>query len=420
MIIAIDIRALSQGVGGVVEYTRHIVRTLIETESEHTYILFANSWKGMGSTGFPLTGPHHTTLVCRYPNKLFHAAQLLIGRPYLDLLIKKRIGVKPDIFFFPNIHFASLSKQTPAVLTVHDVSFLLHPELLSFKSYWWHRLIRPKKFIARMQHILAVSNCTKNDCIAVCGKSPDDVTVTYQDCDSRFRAASAPVTQRAAIVMFGIDELRKNALAVLEAYALLVQRDDTARRHTLILVGKGGSLSCQISRRIRELRLSDCVVLSGPLSRDDQYALYSTASIVLYPSVYEGFGLPLIEAALLGASIISSARASIGEIIQDGALLVDPCNIWDITYALQYALSDDREGIKNIQDAARSTAQKFSWEKTAALTRAVFNSIYFELRNLPCSGISSSRPDIFLLKNSLNSSRRSPYAVAKKHQNRIL
>lgn len=375
MTIAIDIRALSQGVGGVAEYTRHIVRTLIQTEQEHTYILFTNSWKEIGLFGFPLTGPHHTTLVCRYPNKLFHAAQLLFGRPYLDLLIKKRVGVKPDIFFFPNIHFASLSKQTPVVLTVHDLSFLLHPELLSLKSYWWHRLIRPRKFIARMHHILAVSNCTKNDCIAVFGKTPDDVTVTYQDCDPMFREARVPVAKRKVIVMFGIDELRKNALAALEAFALLVQRNDLARRHTLILAGKGGYLSRRVSRRIRELGLSDCVVLSGPLSRDDQCALYSTASIVLYPSVYEGFGLPLIEAALSGATIISSARSSIGEVIQDGALLVDPCNVWDITYALEYVLSDDRDGIQSIQVAARSATQTFSWEKTAALTRTVFTTI---------------------------------------------
>lgn len=375
MTIAIDIRALSQGVGGVAEYTRHIVRTLIETEQKHTYILFANSWKGMGSLGFPLTGPHHTTLVCRYPNKLFHAAQLFFGRPYLDLLIRKRVGVKPDLFFFPNIHFASISKQTPAVLTVHDVSFLLHPELLSFRSYWWHRLIRPKRFLAKMKHILAVSNCTKNDCIAVCGKNPDDITVTYQDCDPMFREARAPTAERKIIAMFGVDELRKNALAALEAYALLVQRNDIARLHQLVLVGKGGSLSCQISRRIQELGLSDCVILSGPLSRDDQYALYTTASIVLYPSVYEGFGLPLIEAALGGATIISSARASIGEVIQDGALLVDPCNVFDIAHALEYALSDDREGLRHIQDAARCATQTFSWEKTAALTRSVFTTI---------------------------------------------
>ncbi|MDP2630338.1 MAG: glycosyltransferase family 1 protein [Candidatus Uhrbacteria bacterium] len=375
MTIAIDIRALSQGVGGVAEYTRHIVRTLIETERKHTYILFANSWKGMDSLGFPQTGPRHTTLVCRYPNKLFHASLLLFGRPYLDLLIERKIGIKPDLFFFPNIHFASLSKLTPAILTVHDVSFLLHPELLSFKSYWWHRLIRPKKFIARMQHILAVSNCTKNDCIAICGKSPDDITVTYQDCDSVFRVDSPPVARGTAIVMFGIDELRKNALAALEAFALFVQRDDSARHHTLILVGKNGPLSRQISRRIHELGMSDRVVLSGPLSHDERYKLYSTAGIVLYPSLYEGFGLPLIEAALSGACIISSARASIGEVIQDGALLVDPCNIWGIARALEYALSDDRAGIKKIQNAARQATQRFSWEKTAALTRAAFNTI---------------------------------------------
>ncbi len=377
MIIAIDMRSLSQGVGGVAEYTRNIVRSLLDTESTHTYILFTNSWKKGTDFGFPKEGPRHMTLEYHIPNKLFHLSQLLFRRPQIDVLIKKRTGMKPDLLFFPNIHFASFSQLTPAVLTLHDLSFLIHPELLSFKSFWWHRFIAPRSFITRMSHIFAVSDCTKQDCVMVCNRDAQSITVTRLDSDPLFYVAGnnpiVPLAERINIVLLGAHEMRKNAPAALEAFALFLKADAAARKYVLVLVGRDTALFHTMRRRVEVIGIQKNVVFRPFCSDGDRMNLYASARLLLYPSIYEGFGLPLLEAARLHVPILSSCRSSIGEVIGDGALLVDPCNIYDIKAALSALLLADTD-VNQVRmlDEALVRSAGYSWIKTAAATREVF------------------------------------------------
>lgn len=383
MTIAIDIRALSQGVGGVAEYTRNIVRTLIATEKTHTYILFANSWKNYCTDWIAPSGPRHTIVQCRYPNKFFHLAQMTVRRPCLDTLVQRMSGRKPDLFFFPNVHFAALSGATPAVLTVHDFSFMVHPQLLSAKSYWWHRCTRPSALIARMNHIIAVSDSTKRDCIALCKKSPQDITVVHHDCDqsSQTQPADAQSSHpRTYIILLGAHEQRKNAFGALEAFALLWRRNPAVRIYTLVLIAKEGSLFRRIARRIQQYEMEGAVLLFSTQSEKEKRELFARARVLLYPSIYEGFGLPLVEAARAGVRIVSSGRGGIGEVIGNGALLVDPCNVHDMEYALEYALCDEGGGSQSIRTSAFQAAKQYSWETTAAATRSVFETVVKEAR----------------------------------------
>lgn len=376
MHIAIDIRSLSDGVGGVTEYTRAVVRSLLALEDLHTYILFTNSWKGLQDFGFPKTGPRHSTVELRYPNKLFHASQMVLGRPHIDALIERRTGKRPDVIFFPNIHFASHSQSVPAVLTLHDLSFLIHPELLSFKSLWWHRLIAPRKFIARMVQVLAVSDCTQQDCALLCERDMQSITVTHLGRNpllcSQDSAQVKSLSERTSIVLFGAHEMRKNALAAVEAFALFCKKDQAARRYTLVLVGRDGALFNKLRRRSEELTIEGSVEFRALCSDGDRINLTASARLLMYPSIYEGFGLPLLEAACASVPIISSCRASIGEVISDGALLVDPCNVHDIATALSFFISSESaEESELMVQRAHQIAHTYSWTKTAELTRSV-------------------------------------------------
>jgi len=393
MIIAIDIRSLNEGVGGVVEYTRNLVAALITTEKSHYYVLFTNGFKKTRDLGLPVSGVHHETIECRYPNKFFHACQLFFGRPYLDTLVEKKTGRRPDLFFFPNIHFASVSRQTPCVLTAHDLSFSLYPEFLSSKSYWWHRLVRPRNFIAKMSHIIAVSRWTMHDLVTFYQKRPEDVSVIPIDCDPDFRRHMAScrtnnlstsggetlLHSRTKIILFSAHEMRKNAAGALEGYSLFHKRHPDAH-FTLVLIGKKRSIQRQYGPYIQKHGLQDHVSIVGTMTHDERMALYLSARILLYPSIYEGFGLPLVEAALCSVPIIASARASIGEVIGAGAVLVDPHNAEEIYSALNMVLSSDQKSENILCSAAHEAVADFSWEKAATETRAVFEMIGKENR----------------------------------------
>jgi glycosyltransferase involved in cell wall biosynthesis len=378
MIIAIDIRAMS-GVGGVGEYTRNIVRSLILSERVHTYVLFMNSWHDCNDClGLPPEGPHHIIVRYHYPNKLFHAAQWLLKRPYLDLYIAKAIGKKPDLFFFPNIHFASVSQMTPVVVTLHDISFLLHPELLSRKSYVWHSMIRPRAFIAHARHIIAVSRRTKGDCVIFCKRNARDITVAHIDCDPEFHQSVVRPgisEQKKNIVLFNAHEARKNAESAFEAFTIFLKRHPTKNRPCLVLVGQPNPLLRTIARRARRLNIDEYVSMLDTRTRAQRHELYASARALLYPSMYEGFGLPLIEAALSGVPIISSNRGSVGEVIGNGALLVDPYNVNEIVRALEYVLIEDDVDGGMFAEHAEQNAQRYSWRETADMTRSVFEHI---------------------------------------------
>lgn len=367
MVIGIDIRALSKGIGGVPEYTRQIVHALIDTERTHQYILFSNSFRGDHGLALTERGPHHRLCQTHIPNKLFHCALAAAKRPHIDAIIERKTGMRPDLLFFPNIHFLAHRAHTPRVITVHDLSFEHAPDLLTAKDRLWHRMIGPRKMFAHAAHVLAVSEWTRRDIISRYHISEDRVTVTPLDSGIMSASSAHP---RTCVMLFGGENKRKNADAVIEAWTWLRVRDLIDRHYTLVIVGRWRS----DKHKALEHNHDPSIFFVDVVDENGRAHLYSRAAALLYPSIHEGFGIPLIEAARCRIPIITANTTSIGEVIGNGAYFVDPSNVHDVARALRDVLHD-RELSDDLCEQALQHTAGYSWRHTAKLTREVFEKV---------------------------------------------
>lgn len=377
MVIGIDIRSLEGQAGGIPEYTRNLVTALLSSETRHSYVLFTNAASGNAPFPFALHGPRHQVCALRYPNKLLHASLCLFGRPAIDELVYRHTGIRVDLLFFPNVHFLAYSPRVPTVVTVHDLSFHHYADLFSWKGRTWHRLIRPSRVYARATHLCAVSVWTRHDLEMSYGIDRVRMTVTPLDCAEEFwqgAVKDGDDSTRNLILLFGADNPRKNAAGACEAWSD-VCRDvpSLARQYTLVLVGRDRS---RIQRIVRQHACVDAPVLvRGFVSREERLLLYRSAGVLMYPSIMEGFGIPLLEAARTRVPIIAANHSSIGEVIGTGAYYVDPYSRTDMSKALHEVLSNAllRTALAN---DAETAARRFSWQETAERTRAVFQYTY--------------------------------------------
>lgn len=372
MVIGIDVRALQWHAGGVQEYTRHIVHSLLATEKRHQYVLFGNAWRGNEPADFSLRGPFHRACYLRYPNKLLHASLIVSGRPRIDDCIYRNTGMRVDVMFYPNIHFIAHAPHCASVVTMHDLSFHHCSDLYSQKSRFWHRIVRPRMIASRASHIIAVSNATRNDLIASYGIADNRITVTPLDCAEEFKK-SEPATLnpvRDLILLFGADHARKNAEGLREAFVRARERSAVLMNYMLVLIGRG--ITPKRSRGA--MLLQDGVVYKQPVSQKERIELYARAALVAFPSFMEGFGIPLLEAAQMHVPIVTANHSSIGEVIGTGAYYVDPYNSMELGKALIDILTDTALATSLTNDAY-AAAGAFSWERTAAATRSVFEHI---------------------------------------------
>ena len=373
MVIGIDVRALQGHTGGVQEYTRHIVRSLLATEKQHQYILFSNSWNGNPPVDFSPRGPFHQTCHVRYPNKLLHASITASHRPRIDDLLYHYTGLRVNLLFYPNIHFVAHTPHIPNVLTVHDLSFHYCPDLYSRKDRLWHSAVRSRHIIEGATHILAVSQWTRHDIMATFGIGDDRITVTPLDCADEFydHGQSDRKQKSNLILLFGADHLRKNAEGMRAAFHHARVRSGVLKKYTLMLIGRWSG----ISRELLAAGPQSSIVFRESVSSSERIELYRRAALVVFPSFMEGFGIPLLEAARMRIPLLTANHSSIGEVIGRGAYYVDPYNIGDMSSALIELLSD-KSLVASLTDDALAAAQTFSWERTAALTRSVFDRTY--------------------------------------------
>jgi glycosyltransferase involved in cell wall biosynthesis len=263
-----------------------------------------------------------------------------------------------------------LASACPFVLTVHDLSYLFFPQgFRALNRSYLQTFTRLS--VRRARRVIAVSESTKRDLVEQYGLSPDKVDVVHNGVDPGFQPL--PVGQVAAfrrekglpdrfILFVGTLEPRKNVVRLVEAYARL-----TKERPPLMLVGGKGWLYDEIFTRVEALGLSSEVRFVGYVPADALPLWYSAADLFVYPSLYEGFGLPPLEAMACGTAVISSTASSLPEVVGEAGLLIDPADTEALAKAMEQVLSDT-EMRKQMQSAGLVQAQNFSWEKTARQT----------------------------------------------------
>ncbi|MBU1167837.1 glycosyltransferase family 4 protein, partial [Patescibacteria group bacterium] len=321
MTIGVDLRPLAAGRrSGVEEYLLELLKAVVSFDHKNEYKFFLNSYhQSEVSLDFIKTRKNVTVCQFRIPSKLLNLSLRLFKRPRLNRLVS---GV--DLFFMPNILFEALDRQCAKVVTFHDLSFEHYPEFLSLKRRLWHKVVGPKKIAKSADKVIAVSEETKRDLVETY-KLPLEKVVTipsgvqiYEVDRQREKEVRAKYRlPQKYILCFGTLEPRKNIKTIIKAYQAL--RLHNRIEHALVISGlEGWKIEEVVGKDPAQLKLEG-IVLTGYIDPRDKDIVYAAASIFIYPSFFEGFGFPLLEAARAKTPIIAAANSSILEVISNAA-----------------------------------------------------------------------------------------------------
>jgi glycosyltransferase involved in cell wall biosynthesis len=364
MHVAIDARLLGYAPGGIAEYTRQLIAALARIgQPERLTVLQGRRAVPPFATGEGiawrrlLTPPHH---------------------PWEQWLLPLELLAVPcDLLHCPDF-IPPFRRRCPAVITVHDLAFLRYPELLTLESRRYYGQIA--RAVASADHIIAVSETTARDLVELLDVPRKWISVVPEAPGPQFRPVADAEERRRALQRYGLDrpyllfvgtiEPRKNLGTLLKAFRCL--RSETEA--VLVLAGRRGWLWQPVLDEIERLNLQDRVRLLDGVRAADLPALYSGASVFVFPSLYEGFGLPPLEAMACGTPVVCSSAGSLPEVVGDAALLVPPTDAEALAAAVRQVLTDP-----DLQNALRQRgverSRLFSWERTAWATLAVYQRV---------------------------------------------
>ena len=375
MKIGIDIRCLMQpNYSGVAEYTHNLLTHLFNIDKKNQYFLFYNSAKDISQNLPNFSGPNIKMVGYNYPNKLLNLGMRILGYPKIDKLLNQ-----VDVFFLPNLNFIALSKNCQSVITCHDLSYKLFPQFSSVKRRLWHQLIAPKTTLKNCTKIIAVSQNTKNDLINHYQIEPEKIKVIYSGIDQGFykqiektdphlkRIQAKYKLQQPFILFLGTLEPRKNIEGIIEAFDLAKNINSNLAELNLVIAGERGWNYKHIFSLIQKSNHKEQIKFIDYVPKQDKPYLYNLAELLIFPSFYEGFGLPALEAQACGLPVIASANSSFPEILGDSACLIKPDHLEEIAEAISQILSNTELKNKLIAQGLENV-KRFSWQTCAQET----------------------------------------------------
>ena len=266
----------------------------------------------------------------------------------------------------------------PVVLTVHDISYEQHPEFFSVPQRIRLRALVPQA-IRKAAHTVTISEFSRRQILERYGTDPARVTAISLAPHPRFRVLEDREALRAAVSPLALPEgyflavgnlqPRKNIERLLRAYSAL--RASGRSHRALVLVGQKAYQGSQLLRLVQELGLEQHVTFTGYISDDLLVAVYNLAHVFVYPSLYEGFGLPILEAMACGTPVVASRAAAMPEVTGDAALLVDPTSELEIADAMR-CITEDGGLHQLLRTRGLERASQFSWEHTATQTLRIY------------------------------------------------
>ena len=387
MRIGIDYTAAARQRAGIGRYTRELVGALLALPTSHHYTLFA-AVGGLPRAHWQreidrLRATCHSQLAIRTLPLSDDWLARLWHRLRLPIPVETVTGPL-DIFYSPDFVLPPTRRGTRALLTVHDLSFLHYPEHFVPKLVQYLTQVVTRS-VARADWVLADSDATRADLIAHLGTEPEKVQVLYSGVDAcfcpqpepgeaeRIRARYSigdPSTGsgrcRPYILSVGTLQPRKNYIRLIQAFAHL-----HADLQLLIAGGKGWLYEDILAEAEKH---PDSVRVLGFVDDRDLPALYRNASLFAFPSLYEGFGLPVLEAMACGVPVVCSDVSSLPEVAGDAALLVNPLDTSDLTAAMALVLGDADLRRKMIAKGFAQAA-RFSWGKAARQLADTFDAL---------------------------------------------
>ncbi len=374
MRIGIDIRELSamQNIkGGWYQYVYNLLSNLLTIDSENEYILLSSLWHGAGFRGDDRIP---RKLVRRFPGRF---TELLLGK--FSVRIETLLG-NLDVFHGPCGYVPSV-RRCKSIVTIHDVIPLTHPEFMPAEA--GRALVHKLKASAeRADAIITDSGFAKTEIVELLNVPEEKVTVIYigaapilrplQDQIEIDRVSKRYGISGAYFLFVGNIEPRKNLETLIRAAAQV--RRSTGRRCSLVIAGHKDWCFDTLAAVVRELNAENWIIFPGVVDGEDLPSLYSGAELFVFPSLAEGFGIPIIEAMACGTPVVASNRTSIPEIAGDAALLVDPTDTNALAGAIQSVLCDPMVR-QALVERGLDRSRHFSWERTASETLDLYRKI---------------------------------------------
>ena len=374
MRIGIDLRVLAKGTRtGIEEYSLNLLSRLLSLDKSIKFKLFYNAFSQVGLDYDWLNLPNVELKKFRFPNRfVFDPLAKFFNLPKVDKLIG---GV--DLFFAPHFLLSPVSKKCQKVVTFHDLSFEYFPEFFSRRKRFWHWSLAPRRRALSADKIIAVSQSTKDDLVDLYGVPEEKIRVIYSGIGEEFRqmpkqeclsVAQKYGLPQSFILYFGTLEPRKNLVGLIEAYGIFrAKLPAPAKAPKLILAGNKGWLCEEIFGVAKQSPYGSDIKFIGFVEPADKPRLFNLASIFVYPSFFEGFGFPPLEAMACGVATITSHTSSFPEVVGDNVLMVDPYNYEEIAWAMKEVWQDDN--LKNdLIASGLERVKSFSWDKCARET----------------------------------------------------
>lgn len=348
MKIGIDGRCLQNCKNtGVEEYARGLISQLLKNNNKDRFVVFLNAFNQI-EADFSWLEENERVEIKKFsfPNKLLNLCIWLLNWPKIDKMID---GV--DCFISPNFHFTALSSECRQILTVHDLSFERMPETFSFKRRVWHFLINPRKMARRADEIWSVSESTAQDLISIYKIKKEKIKVNYPffnfdlynkkiDFAEKQRIKKKYQLPENFILFLGTIEPRKNIQGLIAGFESFKKINSEAKNFKLVIAGGKGWLWESIIEKAEKSSVAGDIIFTGFVNEKDKVVLYFLAKVFAYPSFYEGFGFPPLEAMASGVPTIASNCSSMPEILGDGALLVNPDKPFEICLAIENLLKE--------------------------------------------------------------------------------
>lgn len=370
--ICLDLSPAVHGRAGIGRYARELATALIAEGGEFEWVAFYNAAR-TATVEPPLAGlPRLTTHLSDKPWRLRVLLAHLVGRA--------QDGLFPGVaLFHATDHLLPRLASVPSVFTLHDLTCRLMPAAHTPLNRWFHLLLMPR-FLRQAEAVIAVSECTRRDAVRLYGLAEGKVHVIYEGVSPHFRPAGvaevAALRQKYGlperfILFVGTLEPRKNLGTLLEAYAALRAGGAPQR---LVVAGRRGWRCGALFARLRDLGLEEEVILPGLVDEGDLPALYTAADLLAFPSLYEGFGLPVLEAMACGTPVVCANTSSLPEVAGEAALLLGPHDVGAWVRATGRVLADPalRESLRA---AGLARARRFTWQAAARRTQQVYRAV---------------------------------------------
>ncbi len=397
MRVGIDCRTiLNPGYGeqaGIGHYTYFLIKNLLKVDKENEYVLFFDNLISKEAAE-KLIEENKNASVKFFP---FHLYKHYLPFWYSHILVAAAIGrEKLDVYHSPAYSFP-LMYSGKTVVTVHDLAIFKHPEWFpkKFVSQFFSTKISVPQSLKKANKIIAVSENTKKDIQEIFKIPGEKIKVIYEGVEKRIFPQRGEETcgvenqiceidlkskyglRDDYILFLGTIEPRKNILALIKAFLDLAKSDKKIKQnYQLVIAGAKGwkyeNIFAEINRTKKISK--EIVKYIGYVPAKDKFSLIRFATCFVFPSFYEGFGLPVLEALSLGVPTITSNVSSLPEVAGEAAILINPNKIDEISKALKKVLADQNLR-KELSKKGLAQAKKFSWEKCAKETIKVYESV---------------------------------------------